>query len=351
MLIEELVPEVSNWKKYTAQNLSCCVVGFGKMGILHAGILNLLKKNLVKSVVDNGRLLTFGASKFIKSIRFYGNLETMLRKENPDMVYITTPSSSHYTIMNRLFESDIKHIFVEKPPAVNSRELTLLIDKAGNNHSIMVGLQKRYALPFRHVKTLIDEKVIGEILEGYSYIKSSDIMTPTKRFDQIGRGVLLDLGIHLLDLLIWSLGVETVESSRQRSIYTKVDDYFEAKLRTAAGAKISMEVSWSNRNYRLPETYIELKGSMGTMKVTEDYLRVETKDEHPLLNGQKELELYKPNYYRDILPVNLGDPEYTLENLHFLSSIHTRKEPLTSLRNTVKTMNLIEKLYKRSRDN
>jgi len=351
MLTEELSPEVSNWKKSTAQNLSCCVVGFGKMGILHAGILNLLKKNLVKSVVDNGRLLTFGASKFIRSVRFYRNLEAMLRKENPDIVYVTTPSSSHYAVMDRLLGSDIKHIFVEKPPTVNSRELTLLIDKAGSNHSIMVGFQKRYALPFRHAKKLIDEKVIGEIVEGYSYIKSSDIITPSRRFDQIGKGVLLDLGIHLLDLLIWSLGVETVESSRQRSIYTKVDDYFEAKLRTAAGAKISVEITWSNRNYRLPETCIELKGSRGTMKVTEDYLQVETKEEHPLLNSQKKLVLYKPNYYGNILPVNLGDPEYTLENLHFLNCIHNQQEPLTSLRNTVKTMNLIEKLYKRSMGN
>jgi branched-subunit amino acid ABC-type transport system permease component len=45
------------------------VIGFGKMGLLHSGILNLLAPGAVKAVADKSILLTFGASRLIKSAR------------------------------------------------------------------------------------------------------------------------------------------------------------------------------------------------------------------------------------------------------------------------------------------
>lgn len=344
-LLCTLMPEAASYKECAHQDLRFAVIGFGKMGILHSGILNLLKLGSVRAIVDKSRLLVFGASKLIKNIRFYRDLDEMLKEENPNVVYVTTPAQSHYGIVSRLLENDVKNMFVEKPPTSNSKELVSLIDKMGNNQMVMVGFHKRFALPFRHAKTLISEKVIGDVEKVFAYIKSSDIVAPTARFDPYGRGVLMDLGIHLIDLLQWIFNANVVEAARCKRIYTGVDDYFEAKLRTDDGVEVSVEVTWSSPDHRLPETYIEVHASKGLLRVTEDYLKVESVERHPMLNDERKLEMFRPHYYQGIPRVNLADPEYTLENMNFLCSLHSGTEPLTSLRNVAGTMELIDELY------
>lgn len=337
-----ILREAESWKNYMSRDFNISIVGFGKMGVLHSGILNLLKPGCVKAVVDKGRLITFGASKIIKRIEFYRDLDEMLRKNDPDTVYVTTPAGSHYNIVSRLLESKVENIFIEKPPTIDLQQLEILINKKGSSKRVMVGFQKRFALPFRHAKELISEGLIGEIENVSSNIKSSDILTATDRFDKIGRGVLLDLGIHLVDLLNWMFKIDTVQSSHFKKIFTNVDDYFEFTMKTAKGTDVFVETTWSSPEHRVPLTYIMVKGSKGTLEVTEDHLRVEYSQNYP---EKRRLELYKPHYYKSTPPVNLGDPEFTLENMHFLQSICSSEEPLTSLENVRQTMYLVDQLY------
>ena len=345
-ILNKLIPEVENWTKYSYYDIKVAIIGFGKMGLLHSSILNLLKPGIVKAVVDKSFLLTFGASRIIKSIRFYRSIKKMLREIEPDAVYVTTPTSSHYPILKNLLEYGIRYVFVEKPPTVDYKQLIELIDMKKSDQCIMVGFQKRYALPFRHAKMLLDNSVIDEVESVYAYIKSGDILNPTTRFDALGRGVLLDLGIHLIDLLTWMLNITDIVNARCKSIHTKVDDQFNAELYTKEDARVSIEITWLDPEYRLPETYIEIHGTEGIIKVTEDYLKVKTSSEHVLLDNKKELTLYKPHYYQGIPPVNLADPEYTIENMHFIQAIHDERQPITSIENVAKTMKTIDALYK-----
>ena len=348
MILNKLIPEVENWTKYFYYDIKVAIIGFGKMGLLHSGILNLLKPGIVKAVVDKSFLLTFGASRMIKSIRFYRSIEKMLREIEPDAVYVTTPTSSHYLILKNLLEYGIRYVFIEKPPTVDYKQLIELIDIKKSDQRIMVGFQKRYVLPFRHAKMLLDNRAIGEVESVYAYIKSGDILSPTTRFDALGRGVLLDLGVHLIDLLTWMFNVTNVISARSKSIHTKVDDIFKAELASKEGFTITLEASWSTPEYRVPETCIEVRGTHGILKVTEDYVKVKTIKEHQLLGNARKLILYKPQYYQGLPPVNLADPEFTIENIHFLLSIHNGKEPLTNIKSSIETMKFVDELYQKA---
>ena len=239
---------------------------------------------------------------------------------------------------------------MEKPPTVNYKQLEELISIKKADQRIMVGFQKRYALPFRHAKLLIDHGVIGDLQSVHAYIKSGDVQGPTTRFDKLGRGVLLDLGIHIVDLLVWFFEIKHVICTEARSVYTKVDDNFRAELVTGNNARVLMEVTWLDPKYRMPETCIKIWGSLGTISVTEDYLKVKTEIEHPLMNNKKDMILYKPHYYQGIPLVNLADPEYTIENMHFLKSIYENREPLTSIEGSLETMKLIDKLYEKAEE-
>lgn len=340
-----LMPEVTGYTKRAGEDLRVAVIGFGKMGILHSSILNLLQPDCVRCVTDSSRLVAFGASRLFKDVRFYRKMDKMLEKEDPELIYITTPAQSHHNIVSSLLEAHAGKIFVEKPPTTNSTELVSLVSKMKNDETIMVGLQKRFALPFRHARMLVTNEVIGDVEEVLAYERSGDITMPTRRFSSVARGVLLDLGIHLVDLLVWIFGVDKVEDCKGTKIHTDADDYFEAGLRTKDDAKIRMEVTWSSPEYRFPETCIEVHGSKGQLTVTEDCLGAKSVDPHEMLSDKRELVMYKPQYYQGFPPVNIADPEYTLEDMHFLSSVNSHAEPLTSLRNVVETMRLIDEMY------
>jgi len=345
MSILNLMPEVAGYAARAEQDLRVAVIGFGKMGILHSSILNLLQPNCVRCVVDNSRLVAFAGSMLFKAVGFHRKIGEMLKKQNPDAVYVTTSARSHYSIMSSLLEAHVGNIFVEKPPTTNSAQLASLINKASSGETIMVGLQKRFALPFRHARMLIRSGVIGDVEEVSAYERSGDIAIPTRRFSSLARGVLLDLGIHLVDLLTWIFGADKVEDCKGVKIHTDVDDYFEARLRTRDNVKICMDVTWSDPQYRFPETCIEVHGSKGQLTVTEDYLKAKSIDPHEMLSDKSELVMYKPQYYQGFPPVNIADPEYTLEDMHFLSNVNSHTEPLTSLRNVAGTMNLLDEMY------
>ncbi len=334
------MPELINYRRYVSQDLRIAVIGFGKMGILHSTILNLLKPGFVKAIVDKNRYITFFASKLIKDVKFYQDIDKMLSKEEPNICYVTTPVSSHYAIVSKLFESNVKNIFIEKPPTRNLLELKDLI-RHFNKQKVMVGFQKRFAFPFRYAIELLSKHIIGDIKEIYAYIKSGDITEPTNRFDRLGRGCLLDLGIHLVDLLEWLVGLKSVKEAKYEKKHTNVDDYFQAELIANNDARVYMEVTWSDSSYRLPETYIKISGEIGVLRVTGDYIKVEFN------NGVNKV-LFKPQFYQSIPPVNLADPEFTLENIHFLYSIYEKVEPLTSLINVERTMELVDEMYSKA---
>lgn len=56
-----LLPDLLDYEKYVSQDLRFGMVGFGKMGILHSSILNLLKPNCVEIIVDKSRLMALSA--------------------------------------------------------------------------------------------------------------------------------------------------------------------------------------------------------------------------------------------------------------------------------------------------
>lgn len=318
------------------------------MGLLHAAILNLLCRGCVKYVIDKSRIVRLGGRLLVKDVEFLGSLEKLVdAQEEVDAVYVTTPTETHFLIAKRLLEAGFENIFIEKPPAQNYDQFNELCDLKGEAN-IMVGFQKRFALPLRHAKVLLDEGVIGKPENVYVSIKSGDITESNKRLKHLSRGVLLDLGIHAIDLICWLLGGELeVESARYKSIYTGADDYFEAIL-TAGDIRVRFETTWSDPSYRLPETRIEIKGTKGELRASEDYLKVRTyepRGEDPIGD---ELSLYRPHYYRGFPPVLVADQEYTIEDMHFLTVVERKTKPFTSLETCRCTMVTLEELYRRS---
>ena len=105
----------------------------------------------------------------------------------------------------------------------------------------------------------------------------------------------------------------------------------------------SLQVSWSIRNYRLPEFRIEIHLDEGTIIVTEKYLNIYSEKEvDSIKKGWN--TYYKQNLTNNI-QINLGGAEYTLEDLHFLNCILENKKTLCDFREAAKTNFVLDKVY------
>jgi predicted dehydrogenase len=132
--------------------------------------------------------------------------------------------------------------------------------------------------------------------------------------------------------------------ARGKSIYNKeVEDYVSANLNLINGILGSLEVSWSMENYRLPELYIEIHLDEGKITTTEKYIKIfSKKDSSSIKKG--EICYYKQHLTKNI-PINLGGPEYTLEDLHLLNCIKKNEKTLCDFHEAAKTNFVIDKIY------
>lgn len=301
------------------------IVGLGKMGFLHAGIVNALPSCKVTAVCESESLIVRMATKLMRGVSFYKNVSEMIEQETIDAVFITSPIHTHVPIIRSILEANATlGLFSEKPLAANGAD-ALEVAEATTKLGVanMVGFHKRFSPFFRYVKQLLDAKALGELQCLKSYTYTSDIFrTGTGwRFVKGTGGVLLDVGPHLLDLLMWYFGEPETVSSVERSFYsTEVEDYVHAIVKFHSGLVGSLDVSWSQRGYRLPEILIEVQGTNGSVFVSDDYVKMEIDEsvKDVVEAGRRTLNKGSFDTSVDFL---LADPEYTIEDKYFLDAI------------------------------
>jgi len=238
------------------------VVGLGKMGILHCGIVNSLPGARIRAICEReGPLLKAGQELLPKSIAFYSDVERMIEIEKLDAVYITTPIQTHLPLINQLVDADANlSVFVEKPLAATGQMAQQACDMVQNRHGVyMVGFQKRFSPVFRRAREIILDGTLGDPIFFRSYIFSSDVLRQGTawRFSKGSGGVLLDLAPHLLDLLSWIFGEPKTVKALTRTINSvEVDDYVHASFQYESGLEGYFDACWSLPDYRLPEVLI-----------------------------------------------------------------------------------------------
>jgi predicted dehydrogenase len=305
------------------------VVGLGKMGLLHAGILNALPLCEVTSIAEKESILVRFAKRLLPNLNFYHSVGEMLAREPElDAVYVTTPISSHLTILQEIVANRKKvGVFVEKPLAGNYDEAKKMTDLSRElGLQTMVGFQKRFSPIFQRGKKLLADGTLGELTSFSAYSYVSGVFSEGKgwRFGAGQGGALLDLGPHLIDTLLWYFGDPTSIEGNTRSVYsTEVDDFADGRLSFGSGLVGSFNVSWSVEGYRLPEIGIEVSGRNGKLNVTDDYLKLELSSDTVAMGAGKH-HFEKPEFDNGV-DFLVGDPEYCREDRYFIDCILARK--------------------------
>jgi len=320
------------------------VIGLGKMGLLHAGIVNSLPDANVTSVCEADFFLSAAAKALLpKEIEVYRDADKMILEQDPDALYVTTPIDTHVPIISDSFrlKSNLS-IFVEKPLAASLNEAKAACEAASRSSGItMVGFQRRFSPIFRRAKSLLTENAVGEPLFFRSYFLSSDVLREGSgwRSKKASGGVLLDSAPHLLDALIWFFGEPASIMALKKKIYSSsVDDYVHAVFSYASGLQGYMDVCWSVSSYRLPELLLQIYGKDGILTVTDDFVKV--------ASGQSGVEsrTYNRQSFHVSTPFLLTDPEYTLEDAAFLEAVRTQVPPDSNFLQAAKVNALIDRL-------
>lgn len=298
--------------------LEICVVGIGKMGLLHASILNSMPGVKVTTACEKKSLVRHFGRSILPGIKLIDDVAA-LAGSHLDAVYVTTPPGSHYAVVETILSKGIsKNIFIEKPLSTNSAQSLKLCDMIKEVNGIgMVGYHKRSSVVFKKAKEILDRNNLPQptFFEAYAY--SSDFLGARKdsKSSRTRGGVLKDHGCHAIDLALWLMGDLIVQGSGKPEPPIGGDPQYSgfARVVSAQGVPGEIRVSSAIEGYRLPEMGLRISGNGWRLHVNDDCVTLDVKGEG------------KQSWYRQDLNEKasflLGEPEYSVENEAFIQAV------------------------------
>jgi len=143
------------------------------------------------------------------------------------------------------------NVLIEKPLARTTIEAEEIAAAAKKYHqTLMVGMNNRFRPDAMILKSFIEDNALGKLFytkAGWFKKLNAESAWLTKK-TQSGGGVVLDLGIVMLDLAFWMMGFPEVRevSATNYSHHTKdVEDSSVAFLKMKNGSTLTIEASWS----------------------------------------------------------------------------------------------------------
>lgn len=160
------------------------------------------------------------------------------------VVSVCTPSGLHAEQAVRAAEAG-KHVLVEKPMALSLADADAMIEACrANGVTLAVCLQRRTEPAVMRVREAVASGALGRVtLAGafMPYYRSDAYYAQASwrgTWDGDGGGVLMNQGIHLIDLLVWCLGDPQVVGAAAATLVrgVEVEDTAAATLRFPDGA-------------------------------------------------------------------------------------------------------------------
>jgi myo-inositol 2-dehydrogenase/D-chiro-inositol 1-dehydrogenase len=188
------------------------VVGAGRIGTLHAEHLQLrIDETQVVALADKrvDAARSLGERLGVRAI--HDDYRPLLSNADVDAVAICSPTDTHAPIIEDAAAAG-KHIFCEKPIALDIRRVDRALDAATRADVVLqVGFNRRFDGNFRKVRETIERGEIGDI--HILRITSRDPAPPPRSYLETSGGMFLDMTIHDFDMARYLTGDEVEEVS------------------------------------------------------------------------------------------------------------------------------------------
>lgn len=213
--------------------IKTAICSFGMSGrVFHAPFLHVNPGFEFYSVWEREKNL---AQSLYPNVKVARTLEELLSDPAVELVIVNTPNYTHFDYAQKALMAG-KHVIVEKPFTLTEAEGLQLIALAKQvNKKISSYQSRRFDSDYRTVKRVLDSGVLGKLVEAeFHYDRYTPTLSPKvhKETPGPGRGLLYDLGSHMIDQALQLFGdPEAVFADifiiRDNS---QVDDYMEVLL-------------------------------------------------------------------------------------------------------------------------
>lgn len=202
------------------ETIGVCLIGAGRCGMIHAGNFasSVPHANLV-AISDVSAENAKARAEELGIAQWYTDYRDALKNPAVDAVLIVTPTKFHHEIAIASAKAG-KHIYCEKPMAMNAEECAEMIGAAQeNNVKLQVGFIRRFDESFRRAKEIVDSGAIGEVVMVKSLTRGPS--TPHEWMYDIEKsnGPLAEVSSHDIDTLRW------ISGSEAGSLYAMAGNY------------------------------------------------------------------------------------------------------------------------------
>jgi predicted dehydrogenase len=270
------------------------------------------------------------------SARMTADFDEMLADPELDAVVVATPVVTHHELARRALLAG-KHVFVEKPMAVQASEAEELVALAEEGELVLMpGHLLLYHPGVRKLKELVDAGELGDVLYLYGN---------RQNFGKIRReeNALSSLGAHDLSVILHLVGEEPTECwARGETFLGEVEDVVFCYLRFPSGKVAHMHLSWLDPHKMRKMTVVGTK-----RMVVFDDMELERK----ITVYDKATEAPPGSYGEwrtrtgDIYCPKIGNDEpLRLEVQHFLDLVAGKGDPLAAARDGAVVVRALEQL-------
>jgi predicted dehydrogenase len=267
--------------------LKVALIGAGKMGISHLGILGGYANTDIVGVCDTAKMVTDFLTKHGK-FNCFSDYKKMIAETKPDAAVVAVPTKFHYSIIKDLLQSGI-HVFAEKPFCLTYEQSEELVKLAAEKKVVnQVGYHNKFIGTFREVKRIAESGALGEIYhfigESYGPVVIKKKADTWRSDPSEGGGCLLDYASHVIDLLNDIVSpIQSAKGTLLKSIYSgQVEDAVYSLVETQSGQSGLLSVNWSDDTHRKMSTSITLVGTKGKLISDANELKVFFREENSL---------------------------------------------------------------------
>ncbi|MFA6540139.1 MAG: Gfo/Idh/MocA family oxidoreductase [Bacteroidota bacterium] len=197
------------------------IIGYGKMGqIRHKAI----------EETELGKVIAISEPALNSNNKGIPNLthDEIINHPDIDAVVICTPNYLNKPVTIKALNAG-KHVFCEKPPTFTASEMEEVrsSEKNSNGKKLMYGFNHRHHDSVIRMKEIIDDGKFGKILwmrGRYGKSVTDDYFNQWRAKKELaGGGIVIDQGIHMLDLFIHLGGNFDVIKAEVSNLYWKLD--------------------------------------------------------------------------------------------------------------------------------
>jgi predicted dehydrogenase len=276
----------------TAEPLRVGVIGLGHAGVSHIEAFNSNPRSFLVAIAGNEPERLGALSKQYNIGSIASDWETIVARDDLDVISIATPNVLHHTIAIAALNSG-KHVFCEKPLALNGQQSREMVEAAKSNNRILeVDFNHRRRSDIQFARSWLESEGIGRIYHSRaSWKRRAGIPGIDSWFtskESAGGGALIDLGSHIIDSLLFMLGEPRVlavsavthgelgragyggmdrsSKSIEKNNFA-VEDLASALLRLSDGSSIALEITWASHAVDDEDMSFELLGVEGGLRI------------------------------------------------------------------------------------